>query len=51
MTFEELLAIPERDEWVYSTGPSYVCSTYVANMLKIAGVFDGFDVQVKILQI
>jgi hypothetical protein len=30
MTFGDLMAIPEKDGWIYNDGPSYVCSSFVA---------------------
>jgi len=40
-----LYAIVEQDEWVYSDGPSYVCSAFAAGLYKAAGLFDGMDIQ------
>lgn len=34
----------EKDEWVYSDGPSYVCSAFAAGLYKAAGLFDGMDI-------
>lgn len=45
MTLYELFNIPEQDGWIYSDGPSYVCSAFVAGVYKAAGLFDGFTVQ------
>ncbi|CAA7405610.1 unnamed protein product [Spirodela intermedia] len=39
MSFAELLAVPERDEWVYSDGPSASCIAFVIGMYKAAGLF------------
>ena len=44
MTFGELMAIPERDEWIYSDGYSMVCSCFVVAMYKAGGLFQGMDV-------
>jgi hypothetical protein len=38
-TIEDVMAIVEREEWVYSNGPNYVCSCYVFTILKASGVF------------
>lgn len=35
----ELLTIPENDDWIYSTGPARVCSSFVLDILKSSGVF------------
>ena len=44
MTFGELMAVVERDEWVYSDGPSLVCSSFVAAMYKAGGlIFDSIQ--------
>jgi hypothetical protein len=45
ITFEELLAIPEKDDWVYSDGPSYVCSCFVVGFYKAGGLFGNMDIQ------
>lgn len=44
MTFGELMAVVERDEWFYSDGPSLVCSSFVAAMYKAGGlIFDSIQ--------
>lgn len=42
-TFGEVMAIVEREEWVYSNGPNYVCSCYVTTILKASGVFGDIE--------
>ena len=37
------MAIVEREEWVYSNGPNYVCSCYVFTILKASGVFGDIE--------
>ncbi|XP_002965264.2 uncharacterized protein LOC9659080 isoform X2 [Selaginella moellendorffii] len=37
--FEELLAIPEKDDWIYSDGKSTSCVAFVLQMYKEAGLF------------
>jgi hypothetical protein len=37
--FEELLAIPERDDWKYSDGYSTTCVAFILQMYKEAGLF------------
>lgn len=44
MDLNELVSIPEKDEWVYSDGASMVCSSFVAGMLRAAGIFGDLDV-------
>uniref|UniRef100_A0A1J3EVC5 Zinc finger MYND domain-containing protein 15 n=1 Tax=Noccaea caerulescens TaxID=107243 RepID=A0A1J3EVC5_NOCCA len=39
MSFDELLTIPEQDEWVYSDGKSTTCVAFILAMYKAAGVF------------
>lgn len=48
LPFEELLAIPEQDEWEYSDGKSTTCVAFILGMYKDAGVFGdiGQDIQV-----
>lgn len=45
MTFGDLFAIVEKDEWVYSDGPSMVCSAFVAGIYKAGGLLGDFDIQ------
>lgn len=40
ISFGELLAIPEHDDWVYSDGKSATCVVYVVQIYKAAGLFD-----------
>ncbi|KVI05616.1 hypothetical protein Ccrd_016062 [Cynara cardunculus var. scolymus] len=39
ISFDELLTIPEKDEWVYSDGKSTTCVAFILQMYKAAGVF------------
>ncbi|KAI7757279.1 hypothetical protein M8C21_019190, partial [Ambrosia artemisiifolia] len=39
MSFDELLTIPENDEWVYSDGKSTTCVAFILQMYKAAGIF------------
>jgi len=39
MTLEDVMAIPERDTWIYSDGPSQMCSALVIGVYKAAGIF------------
>jgi len=48
MTFEELLAIPEKDFNKYDDGQEkYTCAVFVASFLKAGGLFDGFDINAQ----
>jgi len=44
LTIGDLFAMVEKDEWVYSDGYSRVCSAFVANIYKAAGLFGDLDV-------
>lgn len=49
MTLEDVMAMPEKDGWIYHgskprDGLSYVCSAYVIAVLKAAGVFDDLEI-------
>ncbi|CAI9092811.1 OLC1v1028148C1 [Oldenlandia corymbosa var. corymbosa] len=39
LTFDQLLTIPEQDEWIYSDGKSTTCVAFILAMYKEAGVF------------
>ncbi|KAI3731483.1 hypothetical protein L1987_62671 [Smallanthus sonchifolius] len=39
ISFDELLTIPESDEWVYSDGKSTTCVAFILQMYKAAGIF------------
>ncbi|KAE8732113.1 Zinc finger MYND domain-containing protein 15 isoform 2 [Hibiscus syriacus] len=39
ITFDQLLTIPEQDEWVYSDGKSTTCVAFILEMYLEAGVF------------
>uniref|UniRef100_A0ABL6V978 Uncharacterized protein n=1 Tax=Cannabis sativa TaxID=3483 RepID=A0ABL6V978_CANSA len=39
LAFDQLLAIPEQDEWVYSDGKSTTCVAFILAMYKEAGIF------------
>ena len=39
LSFDQLLTIPEQDEWVYSDGKSTTCVAFILAMYKEAGVF------------
>jgi hypothetical protein len=43
MTFGELMAIPEKDGWMYNDGPSYVCSSFVAAVYKAGGLLKDIE--------
>ncbi|XVF77508.1 hypothetical protein PTKIN_Ptkin14bG0050100 [Pterospermum kingtungense] len=39
-SFDELLTIPEQDDWIYSDGKSTSCIAFVLELYKEAGLFD-----------
>ncbi|GFQ01897.1 hypothetical protein PHJA_002333600, partial [Phtheirospermum japonicum] len=39
ITFDQLLTLPEQDEWVYNDGKSTTCVAFILSMYKAAGVF------------
>ena len=43
-TFEELMAVVEDENWIYSDGHSYVCSAFVTAVYKRAGLFGNFNI-------
>ena len=47
ISFEELMAMPEQDEWIYNDGENYVCSSFVIAIYKAAGIFNGYNINSK----
>jgi hypothetical protein len=45
ISFEELLAIVEKEGWEYSTGKNYVCSCFVVGFWKAAGLFGDLEIE------
>ena len=39
ISFDQLLTIPEQDDWVYSDGKSTTCVAFILAMYKEAGIF------------
>ncbi|KAJ6431201.1 hypothetical protein OIU84_018649 [Salix udensis] len=50
IAFDELLAVPERDEWVYSDGQSTTCVAFILAMYKAAGVFGPVSSSVQVTE-
>ncbi|KAJ8773778.1 hypothetical protein K2173_006428 [Erythroxylum novogranatense] len=50
MTFDELLTIPEKDEWEYSDGKSTTCVAFILAMYKQAGVFESIANSVQVTE-
>ncbi|CAL5335724.1 unnamed protein product [Camellia sinensis] len=39
-SFDELLTIPEQDDWIYNDGKSTSCVVFILEMYEEAGLFD-----------
>lgn len=39
VSMADIVSMVERDEWVYSDGPSMVCDVFVCSVYKAAGLF------------
>jgi hypothetical protein len=50
MSFEQLLIIPEKDEWVYSDGKSTTCVAFILEMYKEAGLFAPFSESIQVTE-
>lgn len=50
MSFDQLLTIPEQDEWVYSDGKSTTCVSFILAMYKEAGVFAPFSESIQVTE-
>lgn len=48
--FDELLTIPEQDEWVYSDGKSTTCVAFILSMYKEAGVFGPISSSIQVTE-
>ncbi|MCO5577742.1 hypothetical protein L7F22_031574 [Adiantum nelumboides] len=50
ISFDELLAMPEDDEWIYSDGKSASCVAFVLAMYKAAGLFGPLSDAVQVTE-
>ncbi|XP_078182356.1 zinc finger MYND domain protein [Carex rostrata] len=50
MSFEQLLIMPEKDEWVYSDGKSTTCVAFILETYKEAGVFAPFSESIQVTE-
>ena len=50
MSFNQLLTLPEQDEWEYSDGKSTTCVAFILAMYKAAGVFDPFTESIQVTE-
>ncbi|CAO2836319.1 unnamed protein product [Amaranthus hypochondriacus] len=46
-SFDELLTVPEQDDWVYEDGISVSCVAYVLEIYKAAGLFGSLSTSVQ----
>ncbi|CAH2040586.1 unnamed protein product [Thlaspi arvense] len=49
-SFDELLTIPEQDDWIYSDGKSTSCVAFILEMYKAAGLFDPIASSVQVTE-
>jgi hypothetical protein len=50
ISFEELLKIPEKDDWFYSDGKSTTCIAFILEMYKEAGLFDPISSSIQVTE-
>ncbi|KAK8956056.1 hypothetical protein KSP40_PGU018808 [Platanthera guangdongensis] len=50
MTFDQLLTIPEQDDWVYSDGKSTSCIAFILEMYKEAGIFESLSSSIQVTE-
>lgn len=50
VAFEELLAIPEQDNWEYSDGFSTTCVAFILQMYKEAGLFGPLGKSIQVTE-
>lgn len=48
--FEQLLTVPEQDDWIYSDGKSTTCVAFILEMYKEAGLFDSFASSIQVTE-
>ncbi|CAL5190604.1 unnamed protein product [Lathyrus oleraceus] len=49
-SFDELLTIPEQDDWTYSDGKSTSCVAFILAMYKEAGLFDPIASSIQVTE-
>lgn len=50
ISFDQLLTIPEQDEWIYSDGKSTTCVAFILAMYKEAGVFGPISNSIQVTE-
>jgi len=48
--FEQLLTVPEQDDWIYSDGKSTTCVAFILEMYKEAGLFDSISSSIQVTE-
>ncbi|KAK9155751.1 hypothetical protein Sjap_003231 [Stephania japonica] len=49
-SFDKLLTIPERDDWIYSDGKSTSCVVFILEMYKQAGLFGSLADSIQVTE-
>ncbi|XP_062018068.1 uncharacterized protein LOC133734426 [Rosa rugosa] len=49
-SFDQLLTIPEQDDWLYSDGKSTSCVAFILEMYKEAGLFDPIASSIQVTE-
>ncbi|KAG6532719.1 hypothetical protein ZIOFF_006569 [Zingiber officinale] len=49
-SFDELLTIPEQDDWIYSDGKSTSCVAFILELYKAAGLFDPIASSIQVTE-
>jgi hypothetical protein len=50
IAFDQLLTIPEQDEWVYSDGKSTTCVAFILAMYKEAGILGPISSSIQVTE-
>ncbi|PKA57944.1 hypothetical protein AXF42_Ash012483 [Apostasia shenzhenica] len=50
MTFDQLLTIPEQDDWEYTDGKSITCVAFILEMYKEAGIFGPLSSSIQVTE-
>lgn len=50
MSFDQLLTIPEQDDWLYKDGKSTSCIAFILEMYKEAGLFDPIASSIQVTE-
>ncbi|KAJ7943583.1 Inositol-1,4,5-trisphosphate 5-phosphatase [Quillaja saponaria] len=50
IAFDQLLTIPEQDEWEYSDGKTTTCVAFILSMYKEAGIFGPVSSSIQVME-